>query len=664
LAHLVEYTGGRGIFPDREAALAAVGATVDGRVADCVAAQVPAALVSVIETHVGNAAVFELACLAIRNIACEEEGSPPLLAARAPSVIVESMRANAGSAEFAHYGCRALGNIACLPAGQYAAAAALAPAAVVTAINRHKDVADVAHYGCWALANIASISRVRALSLPDGAWASIHSGAPAIVAAMNAHMGVTDVAKNGCWALECIACIPAGAEAAITALAPAAIITAMMKHKDVADPLACGFSALNKISRLPGGALAVFAILCNVAADPVTKSHPTVITGFFEFITDAIEANRHSVDVLRSGLSTLCELALISVDPNAAASEICRLMRKFAGADMDVALYGIRAQWRIAECPKGKMAVAECGIGSIVNALKFHPGAAHISHCGFLALIHATRDFPTGQRAAALAGAPAVIVAAMAEHRKSGVVADYGCRALASMSSSLDAGAAVLSAGGVHAISAAINRHAAAKESGRAALAAIETFRVKQRVVSRLSNRDVDVRELVRVMVEFVNDEEVCAAVLKETTTRSQDDSTKQALADSGALAAIVAAMNKHEGVADVALSGCRALRNLVWLLEAGQEAAVDTGAPAAIISALRAFVANADMCENASAAIWNISVSEYKLGATTGHPERVAIFIAAGAVPLLVDAVRKFNNGCARGALATLGFTPDGAEI
>jgi hypothetical protein len=130
-----------------------------------------------------------------------------------------------------------------------------------------------------------------------------------------------------------------------------------------------------------------------------------------------------------------------------------------------------------------------------------------------------------------------------------------------------------------------------------------------------------------------------------------------------GAPAAIVAAMTKHKDVADVAHYGCRALCHIAFIT-AGQESAVHAGAPAAIVVALRRFSDNEDVCTRASGALWNLSLKELKVGDTNGDPMRVAIFTAAGAVPLLVDAMRKFNKDETRGALATLGFSPDGAKI
>jgi len=76
---------------------------------------------------------------------------------------------------------------------------------------------------------------------------------------------------------------------------------------------------------------------------------------------------------------------------------------------------------------------------------------------------------------------------------------------------------------------------------------------------------------------------------------------------NAGALAAIVAVMQAHVGVAAVSETGCRALGNIACEFAAGQQNAVDAGALAAIVAAMQAHVHDTGVCELGCLALGNI---------------------------------------------------------
>lgn len=378
---LVEYTGGRGMFAEREATLAAVGTTISTRVADCVAAQVPQALVAAIGAHSVNAPMFEHACLALRNIARDEAGLPPVLAARAPTVVLDAMRANVRSADFAHYGSQALANIAFLPAGKQAAYGARAFSSIVEAMIEHGRAVNAAAFGCLALRRIAE-------GFPAAQQAAVDAGAlAAVVAALETHAEVAIVAEQGCCALAIIADLPAGRQAAVDAGAPAAVVAAMNAHEGVAvvAEKGCLF-------------LCIITIL-------LTGQRAAVDAGAPAAIVSAMSEHEGVADVARNACWALSNITYLSAGVQAAVdagapARIIAAMHAHAN-NVDVAKQGCIALLRIAELTAGQSAIISAGgIAAFESATARHPAVKEI---GTRALLMVTG--PTGEaRALAVLG--------------------------------------------------------------------------------------------------------------------------------------------------------------------------------------------------------------------------------------------------------------------
>ena len=115
--------------------------------------------------------------------------------------------------------------------------------------------------------------------------------------------------------------------------------------------------------------------------------------------------------------------------------------------------------------------------------------------------------------------------------------------------------------------------------------------------LASLKRPSIDAREVVSVMREFMGDAVVFAAtaLLFRLTT---NPAGKLAAVDAGAPAAVVAAMNVHSRVTNVAECGCRALCNLTFV-SAGRQAALDASAPAAIVVALSTHKGVATLCSS-----------------------------------------------------------------
>jgi hypothetical protein len=104
----------------------------------------------------------------------------------------------------------------------------------------------------------------------------------------------------------------------------------------------------------------------------------------------------------------------------------------------------------------------------------------------------------------------------------------------------------------------------------------------------------------------------------------------QQATIDEGAPAIIVAAMRVHESIAYVEHFGCRGLANIA-VLPAGKQAAVDAGAPATIVAAMRAHIRVANVARQGCMA----------LGSIANLPAGQLAVFDAGAVNSIIAALR-----------------------
>lgn len=135
----------------------------------------------------------------------------------------------------------------------------------------------------------------------------------------------------------------------------------------------------------------------------------------------------------------------------------------------DFASNGCRALLGIAIHPSGQQAVIAAGATSaIVATMTALKSSTRVAEYGSKALGVIARSSDE-------AAASAAIVAAMTTHNSVAAVAEQGCRALCNIAFLPTGKSAIISAGGRTAIEAAVARHAAAKESGNAALAALNS---------------------------------------------------------------------------------------------------------------------------------------------------------------------------------------------
>ena len=128
----------------------------------------------------------------------------------------------------------------------------------------------------------------------------------------------------------------------------------------------------------------------------------------------------------------------------------------------------------------------------------------------------------------------------------------------------------------------------------------------------------------------------------------------RQAAADAGAVAAVVAALRAHAASAGVQQWGCRALGNVCTGTDAAgvarKQAAADAGAVAAVVAALRAHAASAGVQEE-----WCYALANVCAGTDAAGLARRQAAADAGALDAVITARESSIEAVQRAAAAAL---------
>ena len=420
-------------------ALGKIAGSDAGRAA-CAEAGAPRAVVAALTMHAGVAAVCQKGCRALISMAAYDAGRAACVDADAPRALVAALTIHAGEVAVCEYGCGALINMAMSDAGRAACVEAGAPHAVVAALTMHAGVVAVCQKGCRALISMAAYNAGRA--------ACVDADAPrALVAALTTHAGVAAVCENGCWALLYLAWSdPAHRVVIVAAGAVPPLAAAHARHPSAREKAHAALSKLGytdtgaRIVDLPSaamGAARVMALMGSGVAD---------------------------VSVARAGLEALCGIALSDagraacVDAGAPLAVVAALTTHAGAADL--CELGCKALSSIAGCDAGVAACVEAGAPrAVVAVLSTHAGVGAVCEEGCRALgFIAARN--AGRTACIEARAPRAVVGVLTTHAGVAAVCEKGCWALRSMAAS-DAGeAACMEAGAPRAVVAALTTHA------------------------------------------------------------------------------------------------------------------------------------------------------------------------------------------------------------
>ena len=199
--------------------------------ASVIASGAPAALVTVLRTHMRDVVLCASACRALRQIASsssrgrgfvlEWPGTAAAIACGAPAAIVAVLGAHPIDITVCAYACGALGTFAFSDAGNVSVVASGAPDALKTALGSSDS--SLCASACKALGRIAGHSAGRAAVLESRALTTL-------VDALGVHAQNIAVCAAACHVLEAIAHGDAGTVAIITCGAVAAVVSAMGAH--------------------------------------------------------------------------------------------------------------------------------------------------------------------------------------------------------------------------------------------------------------------------------------------------------------------------------------------------------------------------------------------------------------------------------------------------
>jgi hypothetical protein len=281
--------------------------------------------------------------------------------------------------------------------------------------------------------------------------------------------------------------VSANQQSAVDAGAPAALVAAMRVHAAVSSVAQFAAPALKNIACIQSGQQAA-----------VDAGAPAVVI-------DAMRTHMAHSDIASDGCYALLNFAVVS-------------------AGRDAIING-------------------GGVAMIVRAMRTHPTFANVAGNGALALKNVA-VVQACQQACVDADAPLALVEALSAHGTSVAVASNACFALSSITT-IKAGQ-----------EAAVNALAPA-----AIIAAMRAHRDSEGVAGN-----------------------GCFALLNIAAI----ERGQQACVDVGAPAVIVGAMNRHAGNASVSGNGCWALNNIAWSLAHGKAAVREAGGVAAINAAMQ----------------------------------------------------------------------------
>jgi hypothetical protein len=199
-------------------------------------------IVQAMQQHGDHAGVQELGCLALRNLATNNDQNKMTIAAKGGiDVIVKAIQRHADHAGVQEKGCRALGNLAVNYQNNVNIAAKGGIDVIVKAMQRHGDHAVVQEYGCAALCNLASNDQNQVTIAAKG-------GIDVIVKAMQRHGDHAVVQEYGCWTLRNLAANNDQNKETIAAKGGIdVIVKAMQRHSDHAGVQEQGNLALTNL---------------------------------------------------------------------------------------------------------------------------------------------------------------------------------------------------------------------------------------------------------------------------------------------------------------------------------------------------------------------------------------------------------------------------------
>jgi hypothetical protein len=126
-----------------------------------------------------------------------------------------------------------------------------------------------------------------------------------------------------------------------------------------------------------------------------------------------------------------------------------------------------------------------------------------------------------------------------------------------------------------------------------------------------------------------------CAVACRALRNIASFDAQNDACAEAGAIPALVGALTRHAGEAGVCQNASGALQNITLTSDAHRDACAAAGAISALVGALTRHAGEAGVCERASGALRNIAA-----GNSGGRLEDACA--AAGAIPALVSALTR----------------------
>jgi hypothetical protein len=620
-----------------------------------------AAVVSAMRRHTDDAGVQESG---VRALSANSASSS---AAGCADVVLAAMRSYADVAKIQQAGCAFLSRLWC--AGAQAAAISGSELAL-TALRRHADDAGVQSDACSALVVMCApdtpeSERVRAALVRGG-------GIESVLSALRRHGDDANVQGRGCILLACLidhVVAPALAGANRVAIASGggidAILGAMRRHADDAvvqhngafaltrlavkndDNLAAMIragsvevvvSAMSRVAdaKLPSGVqeclLALRTMRDVIGASTAVTGRQQAAAGVKAVLAD-MQQYEDDAAVQNRALDALAVMTLNRADAEAVVSAggikvIVAMMQRHPQSRAvqssgcivlsQLCIEGAAAEKAIVRCggegavlaamsrylddafvqaaacqalDRLHIASRECGEAALA-AMRRHADDAGVQELALRALLYSAEG-SAGAAALVHAGAVEVVVAAMRRFAETSTsIADIGSDVLTTLAAKASSQAAIVRAGGVEVVLGGMRRHAddaGVQERGSEALCELlmSTGAMLPESVVRVGTGAVEVAlRAVRNHPGSAAIQFACMCLLDGLVEHAD---AKVAMLHGGGVEAVVAALVRHRDDARVQEGGCRVLATLTAEADSALcDAIIGTGATDALLTALQ----------------------------------------------------------------------------
>lgn len=395
------------------------------------------------------------------------------------------------------------------------------PRALVAAMRDHVDRPVLQQLGCRAVCSLAAPGDLLAASATSAAL--VAAGAlDAIVRAMSTHAEDAKVQEDGCLALSALVSrSDARRSAAVEAGAALPCISAIERH-GVASPQLAAF-AFNALGELANGADACRLALLDAGAISVVGS------------ALAAHAAEQSAAVAIAAFRLLGALLVVAdrgaqQQPGSACVRLVAQAMATHGEDAQVQQAALGSLLRLAVSSKAcrQAAASREVVRELVAAMLRHPQHASVQTWGCACAYVVATDGNGARVALVEGGALQAVLGAMASHRSSLELTQFGLQAVAQIARGPVEGS-VLEAGGVKAAVRALDLHAGSARCCQLALVLLLLV-VKDRAEGRQALAEAGAAPLLKAVRKAHGEQNLSLCTFTDVLSRELDMARKARL--------------------------------------------------------------------------------------------------------------------------------------